>query len=126
MTAADVTKPIGDGLPEILAEWIRFNGLHHIKIKLQGDELNWDIDRVVGIDRIRAFHLNDSKKPLASRVDRHDHIGEGCLGLEPFRHLMNDSRFVDRPMYLETKKEEREGEDMDAVNLRTLLGLIRE
>ena len=85
-----------------------------------------EFDDVVGIDRIRAFHLNDSKKPLASRVDRHDHIGEGCLGLEPFRHLMNDQRFADRPMYLETKKEERDGEDMDAVNLRTLLGLIRE
>lgn len=84
-----------------------------------------EFDDVVGIDRIRAFHLNDSKKPLASRVDRHDHIGEGCLGLEPFRHLMNDPRFVDRPMYLETKKEVRDGEEMDAVNLRTLLGLIR-
>ena len=85
-----------------------------------------EFDDVVGLDRIRAFHLNDSKKPLASRVDRHDHIGEGCLGLEPFRHLMNDKRFAARPMYLETKKEERDGEDMDAVNLRTLLGLIRE
>jgi deoxyribonuclease IV len=85
-----------------------------------------EFDNVVGLDRIRAFHLNDSKKPLASRVDRHDHIGEGCLGLEPFRHLMNDKRFADRPMYLETKKEERDGEEMDAVNLRTLLGLIRE
>ena len=83
-----------------------------------------EFDDIVGVDRIRAFHLNDSKKPLASRVDRHDHIGEGCLGLEPFRHLMNDKRFVDRPMYLETKKEERDGEDMDAVNLRALLSLI--
>ena len=80
---------------------------------------------IVGVDRIRAFHLNDSKKPLASRVDRHDHIGEGCLGLEPFRNLLNDPRFADRPMYLETKKEERDGEEMDAVNLRTLLSLIR-
>lgn len=52
LTAADVTKKIGDGLPETLPEWIRFNGLHHIKIKLQGDELAWDIDRVVSIDRI--------------------------------------------------------------------------
>ncbi|MFN0104169.1 MAG: enolase C-terminal domain-like protein [Bryobacteraceae bacterium] len=52
LTAADVVKPVGDGLPENLPEWIRFNGLHHIKIKLQGDELQWDIDRVVGIDRI--------------------------------------------------------------------------
>lgn len=52
LTAADVVKKVGDGLPETLPEWIRYNGLHHIKIKLQGDDLNWDIDRVVGIDRI--------------------------------------------------------------------------
>lgn len=52
LTAADVAKPVGDGLPETLPEWIRFNGLHHIKIKLQGDELNWDVERVVAIDRI--------------------------------------------------------------------------
>jgi deoxyribonuclease-4 len=84
-----------------------------------------EFDHIVGVDKIRAFHLNDSKKPLASRVDRHDHIGEGCLGLEPFRNLLNDSRFVNRPMYLETKKEERDGVEMDAVNLKTLLGLIK-
>ena len=48
----DIVKPIGDGLPETLPDWIRFNGLHHIKIKLQGDELKWDIDRTVAIDRI--------------------------------------------------------------------------
>lgn len=52
LTAADIKTKIGDGLPETLPEWIRFNGLHHIKIKLQGDDLNWDIDRVVSIDRI--------------------------------------------------------------------------
>jgi len=52
LTSADIVKPVGDGLPETLPDWIRFNGLHHIKIKLQGDELAWDIDRVVGIDRI--------------------------------------------------------------------------
>ncbi|MCA9055732.1 MAG: deoxyribonuclease IV, partial [Planctomycetaceae bacterium] len=49
-----------------------------------------EFDDVVGINRIRAFHLNDSKKGLGSRVDRHEHIGEGGLGLEPFRHLLND------------------------------------
>lgn len=52
LTAADVVKPLKDGLPETLPEWIRYNGLHHIKIKLQGDDLNWDIDRTVAIDRI--------------------------------------------------------------------------
>lgn len=83
-----------------------------------------EFDRVIGIDRIRAFHLNDSKKPQGSRVDRHEHIGEGCLGLEPFRHLVNDPRFAQHPMYLETKKEQRDGEEMDAVNLRTLHSLL--
>jgi L-alanine-DL-glutamate epimerase-like enolase superfamily enzyme len=52
LTAADVQTRIGDGLPETLPEWIRYNGLHHIKIKLQGDELKWDVERVIGIDRI--------------------------------------------------------------------------
>ncbi|HEU0119074.1 MAG TPA: enolase C-terminal domain-like protein [Bryobacteraceae bacterium] len=52
LTKADLTRPVGDGLPETLPEWIRFNGLHHIKIKLQGDTLDWDVERVVGIDRI--------------------------------------------------------------------------
>lgn len=80
-------------------------------------------DELIGLDRIRAFHLNDSKKGLGSRVDRHEHIGEGCLGLEPFRRLVNDRRFAKLPMYLETKKEKRDGEEMDAVNLRTLRSL---
>ncbi|MCX6609269.1 MAG: hypothetical protein NTW74_00275 [Acidobacteria bacterium] len=52
LTEADITKRLADGLPETLAEWIRFNGLHHIKIKLQGDDLKWDIDRTVTINRI--------------------------------------------------------------------------
>ncbi|MCG6155745.1 deoxyribonuclease IV [Rubinisphaera margarita] len=83
-----------------------------------------EFDDVIGLDRIRAFHINDSKKPCGSRVDRHDHIGEGHLGLEPFRHLVNDPRFDELPMYLETKKEKRDGVEMDAVNLKTLQGLI--
>jgi deoxyribonuclease IV len=83
-----------------------------------------EFDRVIGLDRIRAFHLNDSKKPFGSRVDRHEHIGEGCLGLEPFRHLLNDPRFETVPMYLETEKGERDGENLDAINMRTLRMLI--
>jgi deoxyribonuclease IV len=81
-------------------------------------------DEHIGLDRIRAWHLNDSKKPLGSRVDRHEHIGEGCLGLEPFRHILNDPHFADTPMYLETEKGERDGEELDAINLRTLKSLI--
>jgi deoxyribonuclease-4 len=91
-----------------------------------------EFDRLVGLDRIKAFHLNDSKRPCGSRVDRHEHIGKGCLGLEPFRRLLNDKRFADLPMLLETPKLEtaasRRRSDVDpwdARNLRTLRKLIR-
>jgi len=78
-------------------------------------------DEVIGLERLRAFHLNDSLKGLGSRVDRHTHIGKGELGLEAFFHLVNDERFFDRPMILETPK----GPDMkeDIRNLRILRGL---
>ncbi|MEX0678295.1 MAG: deoxyribonuclease IV [Pirellulales bacterium] len=84
-----------------------------------------ELDRTVGLDRVKAFHLNDSKQPLGSRVDRHEHIGRGKLGLAPFRHLLNDPRFRNTPMYLETPKEEVDGEQMDVVNLRTLRRAIK-
>lgn len=91
-----------------------------------------EFDAHVGLDRLRAFHLNDSKKPCGSRVDRHEHIGKGCLGLEPFRRLLQDSRFTDLPMILETPKletpESRRQSDVDpwdARNLRTLRRLMR-
>jgi deoxyribonuclease-4 len=83
-------------------------------------------ERVVGFDRLRVWHLNDSKRPLASRVDRHEHIGRGCLGLEAFRRLVNDSRFDGLPMLLETPKQEGrsptriEIDPCDARNLATL------
>lgn len=80
--------------------------------------------KIVGLDRVKAIHVNDSKQPLGSRVDRHAHIGRGQLGLEPFRHLLNDPRFRHTPMYLETAKEEEGDEEMDVVNLRVLRGLI--
>jgi deoxyribonuclease-4 len=81
-------------------------------------------ERTIGLRRLRAFHVNDSLKPQGSRVDRHAHIGRGEMGLEPFRLLVNDRRFRNRPMILETPKEEGEESDMDAVNLATLRGLV--
>lgn len=91
-----------------------------------------EFDRTVGLGRIKLFHLNDSKKPCGSRVDRHEHIGKGCLGLEPFRRLLNDRRFAALPMLLETPKletpESRRRSDVDpwdARNLRTLRRLMR-
>jgi len=77
-------------------------------------------DRVIGLDQIRAIHLNDSAHPLGSRMDRHAHIGRGHMGLAPFRHLLADPRFQQVPMYIETPKGERRGVDWDVINLRTL------
>ena len=79
-----------------------------------------EFDRVLGLKRLKLFHLNDSKKPFASRVDRHEHIGKGFLGIEPFRMLVNDPRFQKSPMILETAKEDEAGNEMDPVNLATL------
>ncbi|MCA9104062.1 MAG: deoxyribonuclease IV [Pirellulaceae bacterium] len=78
----------------------------------------------VGLKRVLAFHLNDSKGDLGSRKDRHEHIGQGSLGLEPFRHLLNDKRFRRIPMYLETPKGDHEETTWDDINLATLRGLI--
>ena len=86
------------------------------------DAMIRDFDRLLGLDRLRAFHLNDSKKGLGSRVDRHHHIGQGELGLEAFRYLLNDPRVAGRPMVLETEKGD--DETWDAINLATLRSLI--
>ncbi|MSU80378.1 MAG: deoxyribonuclease IV [Gemmataceae bacterium] len=83
---------------------------------------NFDVS--IGLDKLKLFHVNDSKKPFGSRVDRHEWIGHGHLGLEPFRLLVNDMRFAKLPMILETPKEGPNGEAMDPVNLRTLRELI--
>ena len=78
-------------------------------------------DRLIGLERIKAFHLNDSQKDLGSRVDRHAHIGEGFVGLEGFRLLVNDARFEGLPMILETPKGDDLAEDVE--NLAKLRGL---
>jgi deoxyribonuclease-4 len=61
-------------------------------------------DKIIGLDKLMAFHLNDSLKPLGSHIDRHEHIGKGYLGSEPFRLLLTDKRFNNIPMVLETPK----------------------
>jgi deoxyribonuclease-4 len=61
-------------------------------------------DRLIGFDRLKAIHSNDSKKPCGSRVDRHEHIGDGCIGVEPFRRILRDPRFDGLPMLIETAK----------------------
>lgn len=79
------------------------------------------LERTVGLGNIQLFHLNDSKKERGSRVDRHEHIGQGAIGLEGFRNLLGDPRFAGLPMVLETPKGESLEEDR--VNLQTLCSL---
>lgn len=82
-----------------------------------------EFDRIIGMRRIKLFHLNDSKKGFSGRVDRHQHIGQGFIGIEGFRLIINDKRFYDIPKVLETPK----GDDMreDIANLKILRGLIK-
>jgi deoxyribonuclease-4 len=87
------------------------------------DETIAELDRAVGLGRVRVWHLNDSVRERGSRVDRHAGIGRGRLGLEPFRRILNDRRFKDVPMILETPKGTENGEELDAINLRTLRSL---
>jgi deoxyribonuclease-4 len=83
-----------------------------------------EVDKTVGLSRVKVLHLNDSKKDLGSRVDRHDHIGRGLIGLDGFRPFVRDGAFENVPKILETPKEKDEqGRDWDAVNLETLRGL---
>jgi deoxyribonuclease-4 len=76
-----------------------------------------ELDAVVGLRHVRAFHLNDSKGPRGCRVDRHQHIGEGTLGLRPFGLLVNDPRFAEVPGFVETESRFKE-------NIEVLRGLV--
>lgn len=80
------------------------------------------MDESFGSDRVKFFHLNDSKKGLGSKVDRHEHIGKGEIGLEGFRNLLSDDRFKGLPMTLETPKSDSLVEDTE--NLQTLRSLL--
>jgi len=82
-----------------------------------------ELDETVGLQRVRAFHLNDSKHGAGSRKDRHEHIGKGHVGLDGFRRILNDRRFAERPMVLETPKGPELEEDRG--NLATLRSLVR-
>jgi deoxyribonuclease-4 len=87
---------------------------------------------VLGWSRLKVFHVNDSKRPCGSRVDRHEHIGKGCLGDQTFARLLNDPRFRRLPMLIETpKSEERahlklDANPWDVMNLRRLRRLLKD
>jgi deoxyribonuclease-4 len=84
-----------------------------------------EVEKTIGVERIKVWHLNDSKKDLGSRVDRHDHIGNGTIGLDGFKPIVRDAKFKNTPKILETAKEKAEdGRDWDAINLETLRELM--
>lgn len=82
-----------------------------------------EFDEIIGLERLECFHMNDSKKPLGSRVDRHEHIGKGFIGLEGFKNIMNDKRLSKIPKILETPKGKEQLEDLE--NLEVLRSLIK-
>lgn len=85
-----------------------------------------ELDELIGLANVHCIHVNDSKRELGSRVDRHDHIGKGKIGKEGFAHFVNDPRWNGIPMILETAKgKDGRGSDLDKVNLKRLRGLIR-
>jgi deoxyribonuclease IV len=83
-----------------------------------------DLENAVGLDRVTVWHVNDSVRELGSRVDRHAAIGQGRIGLAAFGFLLNDSRFSQHPLILETPKSDDGTDDLDILNLSTLRGLI--
>ncbi|MCS7020441.1 MAG: deoxyribonuclease IV [Gemmataceae bacterium] len=84
-----------------------------------------EFDTVLGLDLLKVFHLNDSVRPLGSRVDRHAALGQGHIGTEAFRCLVQDPRFAAHPMILETPKEDSQGRPMDPVNLALLRSFLK-
>ena len=95
---------------------------YDIRTRVTYEDTLSKFDQIIGLEKLKFFHINDSKRPLDSRVDRHEHIGEGEIGLAGFRLLLNDPRFRQHPMVLETPK----GKDLkeDKENLRVLRSLI--
>lgn len=82
-----------------------------------------EFDRIIGLDKLAFFHINDSKKEFGSRVDRHEHIGKGFMGEKPFELLVNDKRFFDVPMVLETPKGADLKEDVENLAVLRRLSL---
>ena len=82
-----------------------------------------EFDEIIGLERLKCIHMNDSKKALGSRVDRHEHIGKGFIGLEGFSNIMNDNRLWNIPKILETPKGKEQKEDL--MNLAVLKQLIK-
>ncbi|MBI9071556.1 MAG: deoxyribonuclease IV [Melioribacteraceae bacterium] len=96
---------------------------YNIKDESEYEKVIQNFDDIIGLDRLDCFHINDSKKDLGTRVDRHEHIGKGFIGLEGFRNIMNDKRLERVPKILETPKGKEQLEDLE--NLKVLNLLIK-
>jgi deoxyribonuclease-4 len=112
----------GDGLGVCFDTSHAFAAGYDIRTRVTYEDTLSKFDQIIGLERLKFFHINDSKRPLDSRVDRHEHIGEGEIGLAGFRLLLNDPRFRQHPMVLETPKGKELKEDK--ANLRVLRSLI--
>lgn len=96
---------------------------YDIRTEASYEEVMRRFDDVLGLGELRLFHLNDSKRGVGQRIDRHQHIGWGEMGLDSFRLLMNDDRFSDIPKIIETPKE-GDPDTYDPINLNVLRGLL--
>jgi deoxyribonuclease-4 len=112
----------GDSLGVCFDTSHAFAAGYDLRTRATYEETFSQFDRIIGLERLKFFHINDSKRPLGSRVDRHQHIGKGEIGLAGFRLLLNDPRFRDHPMVLETPKGKELKEDKR--NLKVLRSLI--
>lgn len=100
-----------------------FSSGYEIRNRKDYEKTFEEFEKIIGIKRLKVFHLNDSKGDLGSRIDRHQHIGKGYLGLKPFRFILNDKRFQNIPMIIETPKDG--GYKKDVENLTILRSLIK-
>ncbi|MDH3801714.1 MAG: deoxyribonuclease IV [Deltaproteobacteria bacterium] len=112
----------GDGLGVCFDTSHAFAAGYDIRTRVTYEDTLSTFDQIIGLERLKFFHINDSKRPLDSRVDRHEHIGKGEIGLKGFRLLLNDPRFRQHPMVLETPKGKELKEDK--ANLEVLRSLI--
>lgn len=112
----------GEGLGVCFDTSHAFAAGYDIRTRATYEDTLSKFDQIIGLERLKFFHINDSKRPLGTRVDRHEHIGKGEIGLAGFRLLLNDPRFRYHPMVLETPKGKELKEDKK--NLRVLRSLI--
>jgi deoxyribonuclease-4 len=99
-----------------------FTAGYDLTAKRGVDQLILEIEKYAGLDKLKLLHLNDSKKPLGSGIDRHEHIGKGFIGLKGFRTLLADIRLKDIPLILETPKK---ADNDDKINLRKIRNILK-